>query len=132
MTGNGCCNTMPTTQAESQDVFLPEVDILEMEDQIQVRADVPGADASRIDLEARDGVLTLHAPILEAEQRSGWTSLRQEYGVGDYRRRFRLGEDIDVEGITASYAEGVLTVTLPRIQERRGRKIEVSANDSAS
>jgi len=128
MTDNGCCNTTQATQMESRDVFLPEVDILEMEDQIQVRADVPGADPSAIDLEARDGVLTLVAPIAHREERQDWKAVRREYRVGDYRRRFRLGEDIDIEAISADFTDGVLTVALPRRPERRGRKIEVRAN----
>jgi HSP20 family molecular chaperone IbpA len=51
--------------------------------------------------------------------------VRQEYGVGDYRRSFRLGDGFDASQITADLARGVLTVRIPRLAAVRPRKVEV-------
>ena len=51
----------------------------------------------------------------------------QEYGIGDYRRSFRLGDDFDASQITADYRNGVLTIRVPRLAAVRPRKIEVRA-----
>jgi HSP20 family protein len=51
--------------------------------------------------------------------------LRQEYGVGDYRRSFRLGDGFDASQITAELARGVLTVRVPRVAAVRPRRVEV-------
>jgi len=53
--------------------------------------------------------------------------IRQEYGIGNYRRSFRRGEGFDASGITADYARGVLTVRVPRLAAVRPRKVEVRA-----
>jgi HSP20 family molecular chaperone IbpA len=54
--------------------------------------------------------------------------LRQEYGVGDYRRSFRLGEGFDASQISAEYRRGVLTIRVPRLASVRPRKVPVSAS----
>ncbi|MFM7041748.1 MAG: Hsp20/alpha crystallin family protein [Planctomycetaceae bacterium] len=51
--------------------------------------------------------------------------VRQECGVGDYRRSFRLGDYFDASQITADLARGVLTVRIPRLAAVRPRKVEV-------
>ena len=51
--------------------------------------------------------------------------VRQEGGVGDYRRSFRLGDGFDASQITADLARGVLTVRIPRLAAVRPRKVEV-------
>ena len=70
-----------------------------------------------------DGVLSVHAKV---PQRSlPGRQLVQEYGIGDYRRSFRLGEGFDASQISAEYRKGVLTIHVPRLAAVRPRKIEV-------
>jgi HSP20 family protein len=54
--------------------------------------------------------------------------LLREYGVGDFRRTFQIGEGIDAAKIAAELREGVLTVHLPKAPELMPRKIAVKAN----
>ena len=51
--------------------------------------------------------------------------LRREYGIGDYERSFRLGDEFDASQITADYRRGVLTIRVPRLAAVRPRKVEV-------
>ena len=103
--------------------YRPSVDILERADELLVRADVPGALGDDVDVDFEDGTLTIHARVKPRQE--GTEFLVREYGVGDYYRTFHVSEAIDPEKITAEYADGVLTLHLPKAEVARPRKIEV-------
>jgi HSP20 family protein len=104
--------------------YQPHVDICDCGAEVLIRADVPGARPEGIDVSYEDGVLSVKA-VVPARTLPG-RSLRQEYGVGDYRRAFRLGEGFDAAQIAAEYRHGVLTIRVPRLAAVRPRKIAVS------
>jgi len=54
-------------------------------------------------------------------------AVRQEYGIGNYRRSFRLGDGFDGSAISADYRRGMLTIRVPRLAAVRPRKVEVRA-----
>jgi HSP20 family protein len=62
---------------------------------------------------------------ISLEPYSNMKPLYTEYGVGHFARSFRLTNAIDREGISASIADGVLTLTLPKVKEAASRKIEI-------
>jgi HSP20 family protein len=105
-------------------VYRPNVDILERERELLVRADMPGATADAIDILYENGLLTLHGKV-EPRTTEGQRALLLEYRVGDFQRSFRLGETIDASAISAEYVGGVLTVRLPKAEASVPRKIEV-------
>jgi HSP20 family protein len=105
--------------------YRPDVDILEQGDELLLRADVPGARADAIDVRYENGTLTLHARV-EPRQDEATTWLLREYGTGDWHRSFELAETIDATGIRAEYADGVLTLHLPRVESARPRRIPVN------
>jgi len=105
--------------------FQPNVDIRDLGGEVVFIADIPGAKAGGIDVGFEDGVLTIHAVVPPREQAG--RPVRQEYGIGNYRRSFRVGEGFDASQITADYARGVLTVRMPRLAAVRPRKVEVRA-----
>ena len=103
--------------------FLPTVDIFESSEMITLRADIPGVRKEDVDIDLRDGVLTLVAPVpLEPE---AWRPLHREHRVGSYRRRFTLGERIAQDQISAQVDHGVLTVRLPKSAAHRPRRIDI-------
>lgn len=91
------------------------VDVIRQEDAYQLKADLPGACREDLSLKVDDGVLTISAEVNAAkkEERDGYIISERRFGRRE--RSFRL-EDIDEAGITADYADGVLTVTLPRVK----------------
>lgn len=104
-------------------MFVPQVDIIEERDQITLRADLPGVRRESVDIDVREGVLSLTAtqePVSE-----NWRTLHGEYQVGGYARRFTLGERIDQENIKAEMKDGVLTLILPKAEEHKPRKIAI-------
>ena len=88
-------------------------------------ADIPGARADGIDVSFEEGVLSVHAAV-PARELPG-RSVHQEYGIGDYRRSFRLGEGFDASRIEADFRDGVLTVRVPRLEAVLPRRIDVRA-----
>ncbi len=106
--------------------YRPNADILERPDELLVLADLPGAKSDRIDVKFEKGALTLHATVAE-RQSEDQHYLAHEYGVGDYYRTFQVSEAIDAGRISAEYADGVLTLHLPKAESIKPRKISISA-----
>ena len=103
--------------------FTPHVDIFETEDAITLQADVPGATQDGLDIDLREGVLTLTADVDVPEDKG--KLVFREYQVGGFTRRFQVGKDIDQEKISAALDCGVLTLTLPKAESLKPRKIPV-------
>jgi len=106
--------------------FQPAVDIYETPDAIVVTADIPGAALDAIETDVRDNVLTLSARVEPVP--SSFRPLHREYEVGHYTRQFRLGQQIDQTRISASLRDGVLTLTLPKADAAKPRRIEVKSS----
>jgi len=135
----GCAGSKSATCAPSADdatrvertpsatTFRPAVDVLDAEDAYRIVADLPGSSADKVSITFEDGVLTLEA---DAPQRTphGAEPIRQEYGVGAFHRRFRVHGEVDPDAISATYASGVLTVTLPKASRAQRRRVPVTAN----
>jgi len=105
--------------------YRPSVDIVEQEDELLVMADMPGAQSDAIDVKFEDGTLEIYAAV--APRQEGEDYLLREYGVGDYYRTFQVSEAVDAAKISAQYADGVLTLRLPKAEAIKPRKIAVSA-----
>ncbi len=104
--------------------FRPHVDIHEEGDELVLVADMPGVKADDVDIRFEDGVLTIHGPVPERGPEN-CQFLLFEYGMGDYYRTFRVSEQVDASRIRAEYADGVLTLHLPKTESAKPRKIEV-------
>jgi HSP20 family protein len=105
--------------------YSPAVDILRTDDAIAIVADLPGVKKADLEIGIDDGVLTIAAPVADVETRH--KPVYREYGVGGYLRRFALSDKIDQAKITAELDGGVLTVTLPKAERLKPRKIAVTA-----
>ncbi len=112
-------------QTKPGPVFTPSVDIFETETALTVLADLPGVTADNLDIDLHEDVLSLVAHITE-EREPGESLLLKEYETGQYIRKFTLSEVIDQEKIKAELADGVLRLTLPKVEKAKPRKIVVS------
>jgi HSP20 family protein len=107
-------------------VYIPAVDIYESENEIVLLADMPGVAPGDVDVDLRDNQLTLLGKVsLEEKQER---VLLQEYGVGDFYRQFTLSSRIDQGMIEASMKDGVLTLTLPKAEVAKPKKVVVKAS----
>jgi len=110
-------------------VFLPPVDVTEEEGAYQVAAELPGMAREDVDVQVHDGVLTLKAERKQEQEREEGNVHISERRYGTFRRTFQLPETADPAAITAAMKDGVLTVTIPKleVEEEQPRQIEVQA-----
>lgn len=114
-----------TEHTRSGEYYRPNVDIVETAEELLVLADVPGLRAEDLDINFEEGTLTLHGRV-PPRQAEGTNYLVREYGVGDFYRSFQVSEHVDAARIHAEYADGVLTLHLPKTEAVKPRKIAVA------
>ena len=109
-----------------QRTWLPAVDIYENDDAFVATADLPGLKKDDIDVALEDNVLTVSGER-KFEAREGEGSFRRvERSYGTFRRSFALPRGVDSTKVEAKFKDGVLTLTLPKSEVAKGRKITVS------
>lgn len=116
----------PAEQTRPGLVFTPEVDIFETEREITLLADMPGVAADDVNIDLREGVLTLSGDV------KPWESVDEsdvlvEFEIGKYYRQFNLSEVIDQEQIEAKLEDGVLRLNLHKTKKALPRRITVNA-----
>ena len=107
--------------------FSPDVDIFERQDALVLKADVPGTSKEAIELDLNDDTLSLTATV--STVRDKWKPIYQEYEIGHFKRQFRIGHMVDKARISAEVKDGVLTITLPKVEKAQPRKIQVTSGD---
>ena len=116
----------PAEQTKPGPVFTPNVDIFETEKEIIMLADMPGVKAQDLAIDLRDDTLTLSGDVKPAD-RPEVEEILTEYQIGRYYRQFTLTEVIDQSKIEASLNNGVLRLTLPKVEKATPRQITVKA-----
>lgn len=121
---NGASQPHPVVQRRP--VFSPQVDILEMPNELVLFVDLPGVKADQVDIHFERGELTVKAqretPTLPGR------GLVEEFLPGDYQRGFLISQDIAADKICAELKNGVLTIHLPKIVEAQPRRISVKGS----
>lgn len=105
-------------------IFLPTADIYETEDALSVILEMPGVEKNNVDVRVEDGVLYVEGR-LDFSKYQNLQPLYTEYNVGHYSRSFRLSSKIDQNKIGAELRDGVLSLTLARVEEAKPRTIQV-------
>jgi HSP20 family protein len=107
-------------------VFTPAVDIFETEKELTLLADMPGVKSDNLTIGLNKNVLTMSGEV-EAPKGENETEIVREYDTGKYFREFTLSNEIDQTKIYAMLKDGVLRLTLPKVEAVTPRKIEVKA-----
>jgi HSP20 family protein len=116
----------PVEQTKPGKVFTPAVDIFETEKEITLLADLPGVKTEYLTIDLNDNVLTLTGEVKPLEGPDE-EDILIEYEVGNYYRQFTLSELIDQNKIDAQLNDGVLRLTLPKVEKATPRKITIKA-----
>jgi HSP20 family molecular chaperone IbpA len=117
---------LPAEQTKPGPVFTPNVDIFETEKAITLLVDMPGVRAKELNVDLRDDTLTLTADVLPNVEAPG-EKIYAEYETGRFYRQFSLSELIVQEKIDAKLSDGVLRLTLPKVEKATPRRIPVQA-----
>jgi HSP20 family protein len=104
--------------------YVPTADIFETGDALHVILEMPGVEKTNVDVTVEDGVLKVEGR-LDFSNYKNLAPLYTEYNVGHYARSFRLSSQIDQNEIGAELSDGVLTLTLPKVEEARPRTIQI-------
>ena len=113
---------------------VPDADVMETENEIRVVAELPGLKAEDIDLSLENNVLTIRGEKREerseGDERNTWHLSERRYGR--FSRSFVLPREVEQERIEARFEDGVLTVTIPKSETARRRRIEITSGDGGA
>ncbi len=112
--------------------WAPSVDIYENKDQIVLEAELPGMKQDDFDLSIENNIITLRGErrFEKTEETDNYHRVERSYGA--FTRSFTLPQTVSAEGATAEYNNGVLRVTLPKREETKARRIQVTGAGSGS
>lgn len=113
-----------TPAREAEDALQPAVDVIEDARGITLIADLPGVPKDRLSLHVEADRLVIEAEIsLSAPE--GISLTHAELPAARYRRMFSLSKELDAERVRAEFADGVLRLHIPRVQQAQPRRIEI-------
>jgi HSP20 family protein len=108
--------------------WAPALDIREDADNFIIRAELPGLKREDIEVSLQDGALVISGERTVEKVEEGTEVHRQERYYGKFQRALSLPEPVAADKVKADYKDGVLTVTLPKTEEAKPKKIDVSIN----
>lgn len=108
--------------------WSPAVDVFETENEVVLKADLPGVEPKDVDVRMENGTLALKGERKFTDEKTEKGYHRVERGYGSFSRYFTLPESVDGEKVSAAYKDGVLTVTLPKKEVSKPRSIKVEVN----
>lgn len=107
--------------------WAPAVDVSESDGELVVTAELPGMRREDVHIELSDGVLTLRGEKKEETEREEKEMHVYERSFGSFRRSFTLPSAVDEAKVTAEFKDGILKVTLPKVEKAKGREIAIKA-----
>ncbi len=110
--------------------WSPNVDIFEDKENLVLEAELPGMKRDDFDLTIENNVITLRGERKFEKKTEGDNYHRVERSYGSFTRSFTLPQTVTAEGAKAEFNNGVLRVSLPKREETKARKIEVTGGDA--
>ena len=100
----------------------PKVNVYEYDDKVGIVAEIPGLNKKQLNVEVEDGVLTISGDKHSTFEDEGAKVLRRELKQSSFKRSFELGEQLDGDNINANFKDGVLSVSIPKIEPEKPKK----------
>ena len=101
------------------------LDVVREGDEIMVHASLPGVDPENIDVSVEDSVLTITATTNADVEREDGEYLMRERRTGSFHRALRLPDTVDTERIQPGYKNGVLTISIPKAESKKAKRLKV-------
>ena len=108
--------------------WVPPVDIYETENDLVVTTDLPGIDPKKIDMQVENNILTIRGERRLEQKLEKENFHRVERTYGAFARSFTLSTAVDPEKIRANYKDGVLSISLPKAEHARPKRIQIAAS----
>jgi HSP20 family protein len=110
--------------------WSPAVDIVETENELVLKADVPGVELKDVDVQLENGTLTVKGERKFENEEKGKGFHRMERSYGSFVRYFTVPDSVDAERVKADYQAGVLTITLPKKEVAKPKAIKVQVSNN--
>ena len=104
---------------------LPKVDVVDRDSDILVRAELPGVDKKDLDISITDNAVTIHASTSRESKEEKGEYYRREITRGSFVRTVALPAEVDADGAKASFKDGILELTVPKVAKAQRRRITV-------
>ena len=112
---------------ERQAPWMPAMDVYETDDELVVTVELPGMSADDVDVSVEDATLTVSGSREFSSQVQEESYHRIERRYGSFSRAVTLPPQVDTSKVDAHFADGVLTVEVPKVEKARPKKIQVKA-----
>lgn len=107
------------------DTRLPRVDVIDRETDLLVRAELPGVDKKDLDVTVNENSVTIKAESRREEKQEEGNYFRCEISRASFARTVGLPSYVDTEKAKAGFKDGILELTLPKVEQSRRRRIDV-------
>jgi len=105
----------------------PAIDVIEHDDEVLVRAEVPGCKADDIDISVCNNTLTISGEKKESKEEKGKGYYYSESSYGSFRRDVSLPAEVDANKVEATCKDGVLNITLPKAAKSKAIKVQIKS-----
>jgi HSP20 family protein len=105
--------------------WVPAMDLVETEESLVLRADLPGLSRDDVEIEIKDGVLTVAGERKAEHEEKAEGYYRVERAFGRFSRSLTLPDGIDAESVAAEFADGVLEVRIPKPEQRKPHRVAI-------
>jgi HSP20 family protein len=109
--------------------WAPSVDVYETENELVIKADLPEVVEKDLDVRIENNMLSIRGERKFEQEVKEESYLRMERSYGSFSRSFSLPNTVDTQAIKAEYADGVLTVTLPKRAESKPKQVKINVTD---
>jgi HSP20 family protein len=107
--------------------WIPPMDLVETEDHLVLRADLPGMNEDDLEIEIKDGVLTVSGERRSEHESKSEGYYRVERAFGRFSRALSLPDGIDADKVAASFDRGVLEVKMPKPEQTKPHRVEIGS-----
>ena len=114
------------SRVSKMELKVPKVDIVDRDDDILVRADVPGVKKENLDVSLTDNTITIKGSTSEEKKEEKGDYYRSETMKGSFSRTMSLPSDVDGNKASTSFKDGVLEVVVPKVDKARRIKVNVA------
>jgi HSP20 family protein len=108
--------------------WIPAMDLVETDDHLVLRADLPGLDQEDVEIEVKDNVLTVSGERRAEQEESSNGYHRVERSYGRFSRSLSLPQGVDADQVQAEFDKGVLEVRIPKPAERKPHRVQIGAS----
>lgn len=109
-------------RAPAEMMRIPTIDIIDSENDIKVRAEMPGIDKENIKIEASGDAVLLQAQMKQAHEEKTDTYLRRERRLGSFQRVIPMPVEVKPNEVKATYHDGILEISLPKSDQAKSRQ----------